>query len=110
MLKQDNRPSLFLPFDGLSGWRDTIRERERIIVEKRELGEDDLVMLDRKIHYIEPYMIVEVTYYDKDCYVKKTGMVAKINYEDRILQVVKEEIYLDDIVDIQCELFDESFF
>lgn len=112
MLKpeQNNRPSLFLPFDGLAGWRDKVRQRERIIVKKRELGEDDLSMLDRKIHFIEPYMIVEITYYDKDCYVKKTGMLARIDYNKRVLQVVKDEVCMDDIVDIQCELFDDSFF
>ena len=110
MSNQGNRASIFLPFDGLSGWGTMVRKRERIIVPKRELSEDDLELLNRKIHFLEPKMIVEITFYDRDCYVKKIGMIARIDYEKCVLQVVKEEIKMDDIVDIQCDLFDDSFF
>ena len=47
------RAKLFLSFDALKGFRSYIKEKERVIVQRPSLSEDDYFNLDRKIHYIK---------------------------------------------------------
>ena len=36
-------------------------------------------------------------YYDNDEYISKKGLVSKINFDGRVLQIVKDKIKFDDI-------------
>ena len=104
-----NRPSIFQSFDALKGFREMIEAQERVVVKKRILSEDDLEILDRKIHLIKEGMMVKITYFDKNQYVLKEGILAKINYNTKFIQVVKTKINMKDIVDIQCDEIDKYF-
>ena len=42
--------------------------------------------------------MIKVKYYDKDSYVIKEGIVTAINLEYRYIIVVKEKIFLDNIL------------
>ena len=46
------RARIFSAFDALKGFRELLKEQERIVVPKRILSEDDLEVLDCKIHAI----------------------------------------------------------
>lgn len=65
-----SRAQIFQSFDALKGFREILKEKERVIVSKKILSEDDLAELDYKIHQIKVGMIIQMTYYDKGQYVQ----------------------------------------
>lgn len=97
------RAQIFQSFDALKGFREIIKEQERIIVPKKILSEDDFEVLNWKVHQIKEQMIIGVTYYEKAEYVKVIGKVSKINLDTKVIQVVKKKIRLSDIVDIELD-------
>ena len=48
-------------------------------------------------------MIIKVIYYYEGEYIKKEGMVSKIDFDLKKLIIVKDEIYFEDIWDIESE-------
>lgn len=94
------RAQIFQSFDALKGFREIIKEQERIIVPKKILSEDDFEVLNWKVHQIKEQMVVGVTYYEKGEYVKVIGKVSKINLDTRVIQIVKNKILLKTIVEI----------
>lgn len=97
----ENHAQIFLSFDALKGFRERLKEQERIIVPPKILSEDDLNELDRKIKQLKIGMIIQITYFDHDQYIQLKGMLSKISYENKTLQIVKSRIAFQDIVDIQ---------
>lgn len=97
------RAHIFSAFDALKGFRELLAQQERVVVPKRILSEDDLDILNQKIHAVEKGMMVTLTYFDNGDYVKQTGRVAKISFDENYIQIVKTKIPLKSIVDIQCE-------
>ena len=106
MMDKIQRAHIFSSFDALKGFRELLKEEERIVVPKRILSEDDLEMLDKKIHQIEKGMIITVIYFDNGDYIKKTGIVSKIRLEERYIQIIKTKILLKDVVDIENDLLE----
>ena len=100
---QNDRAKQFMPFDALKGFKEEINKRNKIVVEKRELSEDDYKELQRKICLIKEGMIVTITYFDNKEYIKVNGVVSKINLESKYLYIVKNKILINNIVDIQIE-------
>lgn len=74
-MDRENRAKQFMPFDALKGLRAALAEKERMIVEKRELSEEQKEELDRKLKQIEKQDIITVEFFDKGEYVKVTGVV-----------------------------------
>lgn len=101
------RAHIFSSFDALKGFREMLQEKERVIVPKRILSEDDLEILNRKIHEITPGMILTVIYFDNGDYVQFTGRVAKVKLDEYYIQIVKKRIGVKSIVDIQAEELDK---
>ena len=92
------RAQIFQSFDALKGFREILKEQERIVVPKKILSEDDLTELDYKIHQVKVGMIIQVVYYDKVQYVQLEGVVSKINLDTKIIQIVKTKINLKNII------------
>lgn len=97
----ENRAKQFMPFAALRGLPEALALKEKIVVEKVELTEDMAAELDWNIQSIEVGKIVTVTYFCKDEYIKKTGMVSKLDTDARILQVVEAKISFDDLLKIE---------
>lgn len=97
------RAQIFQSFDSLRGFREIIKQTERIIVPKRELSNDDLEFLDRTVHQVQPGMVIKVIYYDKGKYVQFKGKVAKLDLENKKIQIVKKTLDLNDIVEMDIE-------
>ena len=95
-----DRAKQFMPFSALKGLDEALKEKEKIIVPKVELSEDSMVELDRKMHLLKSGMIITDIYFCKDEYIKLTGIVAKIDINNQILQIVNTRIKFDDIYDI----------
>lgn len=94
------RAKQFMPFDALKGFKEAIKERQRIIVSKKELTLDDIDNLNYKFTQIKKGKVIKVIHYNKGDYVETTGILTKLNTEDRILTIVKTKIKFDDILDI----------
>ena len=96
-----DRAMQFAPFAALKGYEEALRQREVITVEKAELSPEALEYLDYKLSQISCGEIITVVYYENGSYIKKTGMVSKINKESRYITVVTTDICFDDIRDIE---------
>ena len=103
------RAHIFSAFDALKGFRELLKEKERIVVPKRILSEDDLDILNRKIHEVKAGMILTIIYFDNRDYIKQTGRVAKISLDEKYIQIVKTRIELSHIVDLESESFSSYY-
>lgn len=96
-----NRASMFLSFDSLKGFKNCLKEKERIVVDKKELMIDAYEELNWKIHQIKIGSMVHIVYYDKDDYVSLQGIVTDIDLEyNKSIKIVEKEIPILDIVKI----------
>ena len=103
-----HRAQMFQSFDALKGFRE-IKKQERVEVPRSSLMEDELEILDRKIHQVKKGMMVSVVYFDRGKYYQIEGIVSKLNLDTRIIQIVKTKLNLKDIVAINGEELDEFF-
>lgn len=95
-----SRASQFAPFDALKGFREALLEKERIIVDKIDLSEEQKEILDYRLHRIQPGMIITVTFFCNGSHEKVTGMVSDLSPSSRTLSIVQRKISFDDIYDI----------
>lgn len=105
-----DRAKQFMPFDSLKGFKEEISKRQKVVVKKKNLSEDDLINLNRLINIIQIGMIVTIEYYDGVDYIKLSGVVSKINLELRYICIVKTKIIIDNIIDIKIDgkaIYDE---
>lgn len=109
MMDITQRAHIFSAFDALKGFRELLKEKERIVVPKRILSEDDLDILNRKIHEVKAGMILTIIYFDNGDYIKQTGRVAKISLDEKYIQIVKTRIQLSHIVDLESESFSSYY-
>lgn len=111
-----DRAAQFSPFQALTGYGAAIQETGRLTVRKIELSEDERIVLDMKqqilLDNIRERPDVSITYFipderkDGGSYVTVTGNVKKIDDYQRLLILTdRAQIPLDEIVDIESELF-----
>ncbi|MEG0275612.1 MAG: hypothetical protein RR630_01140 [Coprobacillus sp.] len=103
--KQDKseRAKIFLSFDALKGFREYLKCKERIVVDKKLLSQDRCYELDWQIHQVEVGKMIKIVYYDKEEYVSKEGMVTKLDLELGKIRIVDQVINVKDIIEIQGE-------
>ncbi|MCR4587161.1 MAG: YolD-like family protein [Lachnospiraceae bacterium] len=99
-MSREMRAKQFMPFAALKGLTEALQAQEKIVVPQTQLSEDQLAKLDEKMHQITAGSLITVVYYCRGEYLQKTGMVAKILPDARILQVVNTKIDFDMIYDI----------
>lgn len=113
-----DRAAQFSPFAALTGYDAAIKETGRLTDEKIELGEETKAVLDRKQRYLSDMISVQpeitVTYFLPDerksggTYLSVTGKLKRIDeYERMMILTDGKKIPLDDIVDIESNLFCE---
>ncbi len=96
-----DRARQFLPFDALKGFKEAIKKREKIKVDKIELSEDVAVELSYKLNQVQKGMIIKVIHYLDGEYIETFGMVSEFNETYGYLKIVKTKIMFIDILDIQ---------
>lgn len=113
-----DRAAQFSPFAALTGYDAAIKETGRLTDEKIELGEETKAVLDRKQRYLSDMISVQpeitVTYFLPDerksggTYLSVTGKLKRIDEYERIMILTDgKKIPLDDIMDIESNLFCE---
>lgn len=102
-MSREMRAKQFMPFAALKGYEEALREKEKIVVDKKELSAERKDELDNIIHFISKQDMVTVIYYDKNEYIKITGLVSKLDFDSKFLQVVDTKIEFDNIFSIERE-------
>lgn len=111
-----DRAAQFSPFAALTGYDAAIKETGRLTDQRIELSEDSRAALDRKqqllVGGLADHPEVSVTYFIPDerksggAYVTVTGIVKKVDDYQRLLLLTDgTKIPLDDILDLESELF-----
>ena len=99
-MSREDRAKQFMPFAALKGYPEALQKKEKVVVPKVELTEEYAQMLDQKLKQVSKNDIITVIYFCNGEYLKKTGMVSRIDETARVLKVVNTKILFDDIYDI----------
>lgn len=111
-----DRAAQFSPFAALTGYDAAIKETGRLTDEKQELDEDTKAALDMKQAYlmemIDEQPEISVTYFLPDtkkaggAYATVTGKLKRFDEYERLLILTDgKKIPMDDIADIESDLF-----
>lgn len=100
-MNREDRAKQFMPFAALKGFPEVLRKKEKITVPKPELSEEYQEELDRKLRQIKKNDIVTAVYFFKGEYLRKKGMVSRIDTSARVIKIVNVKICIDDLYDIQ---------
>ena len=114
-----NRAAQFSPFAALTGYDDLIRESARVTHDAQELDEMAVETLNRKLALLSRHLDVapeiRVTYFKPDEkkaggeYVSFTGTPVRIDeYGKALIFSDKTVIFMQDIAEIQGDLFDKE--
>ena len=115
-----DRAAQFSPFAALTGYDDAIKETGRLTDEKIEMDEDRKAALDMKqaylIEMIDEQPEISITYFLPDAkksggaYVTVTGNLKRFDEYERLLILPDgKKIPMDDIADIESDLFRGMF-
>jgi len=111
-----DRAAQFSPFAALTGYDAAIKETGRLTDAKIELGEEAKAALDRKQAYLMEMIgeqpEISITYFLPDArksggaYVTATGNLKRFDEYERLLILTDgRKIPMDDITDIESDLF-----
>ena len=97
------RAKIFAPFDALKGFREMLKEEERVKEVKKELSQDMIDDLDNVINSLKLGMMIEVIFYDSkvESYKSLIGVFTKVDVIYKKLVVVKTRINIEDILNIK---------
>ncbi len=93
------RAKQFMPFDALKGFKEALREKEKIIVDKIDLCEDAIIEINNILINLKVGDIVKVVYFKQNEYIEVTGMISKIKND--FFVIVKEKIMYNNIYRIE---------
>lgn len=111
-----NRSAQFAPFAALTGYDSAISETSRLTDEKMMLSTQMIERLNLKLSIVKEYLdtapSVKITYFIKDekksggSYKVITGTIKKVDeYASAIIMDDKILIYINDIYDIESDIF-----
>lgn len=103
-----DRAKIFLPFDALKGFKEALREKEKVLVEKKILSIEEKEKIFNKISQIKKGMIIKIIYFENNEYIELEGMVSSIDFVYQNLKIVKKEIKFNDILDIKSDNIKEE--
>ena len=115
-----DRAAQFSPFAALTGYDAAIKETGRLTDEKIEMDEDRKTALDMKqtylIEMLDEQPEISITYFLPDtkksggAYVTVTGNLKRFDEYERLLILTNgKKIPMDDIADIESDLFKGMF-
>lgn len=99
-MPRENRAKQFMPFAALKGLPEALRKKEKIRVPRKVIPEDKAYEIDAALQKIERGQVITVVYYCDEEYIQLTGAVSRLDKQRRTLQLVKTQIFIDDILDV----------
>ncbi len=112
----ESRAAQFAPFSALTGYKEAVRETERLTEERIILDEDVKIILNNKLQLIndnlKDQLELKFTYFIKDKnkdggkYIEKIGIVKTIDQINNLIILTdKTKINIKEIIDIDGEIF-----
>lgn len=107
-----HRAKQFAPFAALRGFEETVRKKEIIYENRKELSNEKKQELDRKLRYLSRGMWIETTYFIENPEVAGKGKhyttEGKVEFYDpqRYLRIGDTEIQISDITDLSGNVFE----
>lgn len=96
-----DRAKQFMPFDALKGFREAIREKEKIIENKNIIDEDNSNNINNILNKLKVGLRVEITYYYEYHYITKTIDIKKLSFQSGKIILNNNIINFDDLKDIK---------
>lgn len=96
-MDRENRAKQFMPFDALKGLREALAEKERILISKKELSEEEKGELNQRLRQIKRGDRITVEYFQAGEYINMTGVVDCIQENIKVLVIGNARILFDDI-------------
>ena len=117
-MPMQDRAAQFSPFAALTGYDAAVKETARLTDKKIELDEEALTFLNRKyqilVDRLDERSEVIITYFKPDAkksggaYVEIAGAVKKVDDFERIIVMMDgTKLPMDDVLDIEGEIFTE---
>ena len=117
----EQRSAQFAPFAALTGYEGQIKETARLTDKRLELDEEAKSILDTKIQIIKEKIAqqpqIEITYFvpdnkkDGGKYETENDIIKKIDeYNNKIIMINNTNIDINEIVDIQSDIFNNIIF
>ena len=100
-MRREDRAKQFAPFAALKGFDEALRAKEKIIVEKPRLSEEERDELDRNLHTIERGNLVKVNYYEDDECLEMTGVLSKVDMDAGYIKVVNKKLAFSDVYHLE---------
>ena len=100
MVNKADRARQFLPFDALKGYKEAIMSKRKVVLTKKELSEDEAENLSYKFNQIQVGMMVNIIYFENNEYISIEGMISKIDFDNKYIQIVKKKVNINSIVNI----------
>ena len=111
-----DRAARFAPFAAITGYEEMVLEEARVTDDRIEMDESSKAALNEKLNmileFIDEQPEVKITYFEPDkkkaggAYVTVTGTVKRIDeYEHLVIMTDGKKINIDDIYNLQSELF-----
>ena len=95
------RAKQFMPFDSLRGLREALREKEEILVPKKELSDEQYKELNDALFNLKKGDVISVVYFNEGKYIKLEGYLTKINLDLKYLQIVQQKISFENLYEIK---------
>lgn len=99
--EHQDRAKIFLSFAALKGFEEALREKERIIVEKKTISEEMRLTISYRLSSLQKRDMVKVVYFNNGEYLEIQGLTSKIDPINQELTVVKTKINFNDIYDLR---------
>lgn len=100
-MDRENRAKQFMPFDALKGLREALAEKERMIVPKHDLSEEQKDEIDMKLRQVKKKDVITVEFFKNIEYVQLTGIVSQVDNINRKLVIVDTIIPFEDILNLR---------
>ena len=116
-MNKEDRAAQFAPFAALTGYAEAINEAGRLVDKKRELTDEEKLIISNRINYLienkdKDYEVI-IIYFIADLkkdggkYLSINGVIKKVDIVNRFIMVNKKKIYIEDIIMINSNIFDE---
>ncbi len=98
-----DRARQFIPFMALKGYFDLCLEKERHPAPRHALTEEEAMELSRVISTLHKGSMASVTYYDRDAYVMRRGIVSEVVPQLGFIRIVRQRIDFNDILRVEVD-------
>ena len=102
-MKISDRAKQFMPFSPLTGYDEMIYSTQKIDCEKKQLNEEEISKINEKLNLVKKGDMVCIVFFEKEEFLKVSGMVSNIDQALEVIKVVKTEIKFKDILEISIQ-------